>query len=92
MSAVDPSEPQLSWRLNEGFVVAEGQSVLPHLAKYTPRIIDMHLAVVLYCFQNNGLIEALVEVIATSDTFISVRATVLLGKRPLLQIVWDLNH
>lgn len=39
----------------------------------------MHLAVLLYCFQNSGLIEALVEVIATSDTFISVRATVLLG-------------
>lgn len=85
LSAVDPSEPQISWRLNEGFVVAEGQSVLPHLAKYTPRITDMHLAALLYCFQNNGLIEALVEVIATSDTFISVRATVLLGE--LLRLI-----
>ncbi|KAK9881647.1 hypothetical protein WA026_017167 [Henosepilachna vigintioctopunctata] len=80
LSAVDLSEPQVAWRLNEGFVVAEGQSFLPHLAKATPRIVDMHLAALLYCFHNNGLIGALVEVIATSDTFISVRATVLLGE------------
>ncbi|KAL3268353.1 hypothetical protein HHI36_007469 [Cryptolaemus montrouzieri] len=88
LSAVNPSEPQVSWRLNEGFVVAEGQSVLPHLAKATPQITDMHLAVLLYCFHNNGLIGALVEVIATSDTFISVRATVLLGELlRLIQII-----
>lgn len=79
LSAVDPAEPQASWRLNEGFVAAEGRSILPHLAKTSPSISDMHLALLLYCFLENGLLGALSEVIATSDTFISVRATVLLG-------------
>ncbi|KAJ8944879.1 hypothetical protein NQ318_020935, partial [Aromia moschata] len=85
LSAVDPCEPQASWRLNEGFVVAEGRSVLPHLAKTTPSTTDMHLALLLYCFLENGLLGALTEVIATSDTFISVRATVLLGE--LLRLI-----
>ncbi|KAJ3642860.1 hypothetical protein Zmor_025609 [Zophobas morio] len=80
LSAVDPSEPQSSWRLNEGFVAAEGRSILPHLAKTTPSITDMHLALLLYSFLECGLLGAIVEVIATSDTFISVRATVLLGE------------
>ncbi|KAG5892421.1 hypothetical protein JTB14_003357 [Gonioctena quinquepunctata] len=85
LSAVDPCEPQASWRLNEGFVVAEGRSVLPHLAKTTPSTTDMHLALLLYCFLENGLLAALTEVIATSDTFICVRASVLLGE--LLRLI-----
>ncbi|CAG9860535.1 unnamed protein product [Phyllotreta striolata] len=80
LSAVDPCEPQASWRLGEGFVVAEARSVLPHLAKTTPSTTDMHLALLLYCFLENGLLAALTEVIATSDTFICVRASVLLGE------------
>lgn len=80
LSAVDPAEPQASWRLNEGFVAAEGRSVLPHLTRTTPSITDVHLALLLYCFLETGLLGALAEVIATSDTFISVRATVLLGE------------
>ncbi|XP_017771831.1 PREDICTED: rapamycin-insensitive companion of mTOR isoform X1 [Nicrophorus vespilloides] len=85
LSAIDPAEPQASWRLAEGFVVAEGRSVLPHLARTTPSISDMHLSLLLYCFLETGLLEALAEVIATSDTFICVRATVLLGE--LLRLI-----
>ncbi|XP_050502878.1 rapamycin-insensitive companion of mTOR [Diabrotica virgifera virgifera] len=85
LSAVDPCEPQASWRLNEGFVVAEGRSILPHLAKTTPSTTDMHLALLLYCFLENGLLAALTEVIATSDTFICVRASILLGE--LLRLI-----
>ncbi|XP_056646449.1 rapamycin-insensitive companion of mTOR [Diorhabda sublineata] len=85
LSAVDPCEPQASWRLSEGFVVAEGRSVLPHLAKTTPSTTDMHLALLLYCFLENGLLAALTEVIATSDTFICVRASILLGE--LLRLI-----
>ncbi|XP_022918120.2 rapamycin-insensitive companion of mTOR [Onthophagus taurus] len=80
LTAVDPAEPQAAWRLNEGFIVAEGRAVLPHLARTTPSITDMHLSLLLYCFLEAGLLGALVEVIITSDTFISVRATVLLGE------------
>ncbi|XP_058444874.1 rapamycin-insensitive companion of mTOR [Malaya genurostris] len=80
LSAVDPSEYQDSWRLNEGFVAAEGSAVLPSLASRVPNVSDIHLALLLYCFIENGLLNALVEVIISSDTFISVRATILLGK------------
>lgn len=85
LSAVDPAEPQAAWRLSEGFIAAEGRSVLPHLTRSTPSITDIHLALLLYCFLETGLLNALAEVIATSDTFISVRATVLLGE--LLRLV-----
>lgn len=80
LSVVDPAEYQDSWRLNEGFVAAEGTSVLPSLACRVPNISDIHLALLLYCFIENGLLNALAEVIVSSDTFISVRATILLGK------------
>lgn len=80
LSVVDPAEYQDSWRLNEGFVAAEGMAVLPSLASRVPNVSDIHLALLLYCFIENGLLNALVEVIISSDTFISVRATILLGK------------
>lgn len=86
LAVVDPADYQDSWRLTEGFVASEGRSVLPSLASRVPNICEIHLAVLLYCFLETGLLNALVEVIISSDTFISVRATVLLGK--LLQ----LNH
>lgn len=88
LNAVDPSHQQDSWSLNEGFVAAEGRSILPHLAKTVPSISDMHLSLLLYCFLENGLLGALSDVIATSDTFISVRTTVLLGKFSLYNIIF----
>nr|CAD7580287.1 unnamed protein product [Timema californicum] len=85
LEAVDPSHPQDVWRLSEGFVAAEGKAVLPHLAKFRPNIVEIHLSVLLYTFLEAGLLDAIVEVIVTSDTFISVRATILLGE--LLQMI-----
>nr|CAD7462148.1 unnamed protein product [Timema tahoe] len=85
LEAVDPSHPQDIWRLSEGFVAAEGKAVLPHLAKFRPNIVEIHLSVLLYTFLEAGLLDAIVEVIVTSDTFISVRATILLGE--LLQLI-----
>lgn len=80
LSIIDPSEFQDSWRLSEGFVAMEGRSILPTLAKSVPNVCEIHTALLLYCFLETGLMDSLVEVIVTSDTFISVRATVLLGK------------
>lgn len=80
VSAIDPCEPQSSWRLKEGFVASEGRYVLPHLAKSTPSPTEMHLALLLLCFLECGLLGALTEVITSSDTFISVRATVLMSE------------
>lgn len=79
-ATIDPSDFQDAWRLSEGFVAAEGRSILPTLAKSGPNVCEIHSAMLLYCFLESGLMEALVEVIVSSDTFISVRATVLLGK------------
>jgi rapamycin-insensitive companion of mTOR len=66
--------------LSDGFVAAEGRSILPSLASHTPNICEIHMALLLYCFLETGLLNALIEVIITSDSSISVRATVLLGK------------
>lgn len=41
---------QDSWRLNEGFVAAEGTAILPHLGATGPDIIENHLALLLQCF------------------------------------------
>uniref|UniRef100_A0A182QSM2 Rapamycin-insensitive companion of mTOR n=1 Tax=Anopheles farauti TaxID=69004 RepID=A0A182QSM2_9DIPT len=80
MSAVDPAEYQDAWRLHEGFVAAEGTAILPSLAGAVPNLCEIHLALLLYCFVENGLLNALTEVIISSDTFISVRATILLAR------------
>ncbi|XP_060801043.1 rapamycin-insensitive companion of mTOR [Amyelois transitella] len=80
LDAVDPSDFQDSWRLNDGFVAAEGTAILPHLSATGPDITEIHLALLLQCFLEAGLLDGLAEVIVTSDTFISVRATVLLGQ------------
>ncbi|XP_055843320.1 rapamycin-insensitive companion of mTOR [Episyrphus balteatus] len=80
LSAVDPSDFQDTWLLSNGFVAMEGRSILPSLASRAPNICEQHLALLLYCFLETGLLNALVEVIVSSDTFISVRATVLIGK------------
>jgi rapamycin-insensitive companion of mTOR len=85
LAAVDPSDYQDSWRLTEGFVAMEGRNVLPSLASKVPNICEIHQAFLVYCFIENGLLNALVEVIVSSDTFISVRATILLAK--LLQLI-----
>ncbi|KAG7299403.1 hypothetical protein JYU34_016353 [Plutella xylostella] len=88
LAAVDPSDFQDSWRLSEGFVAAEGTAILPHLSATGPDITEIHLALLLQCFLEAGLLDGLAEVIVTSDTFISVRATVLLGQ--LLHLIHTL--
>ncbi|EAA04894.6 AGAP001035-PA [Anopheles gambiae str. PEST] len=80
MAAVDPAEYQDAWRLHEGFVAAEGIAILPSLAGAVPNLCEIHLALLLYCFVENGLLNALIEVIVSSDTLISVRATILLAR------------
>lgn len=80
LQTVDPSDFQDSWLLSNGFVAAEGRSILPSLASRAPNVVEQHLALLLYCFLETGLLNALVEVVVTSDQFVSVRATVLIGK------------
>lgn len=72
LAAVDPNRSRDSWRLSEGFVAAEAQSVLPTLSSHRPNITELHLAMLIYVLLECGLHRALVETIVTSDTFISV--------------------
>lgn len=54
--------------------------MLPSLANRVPNINEIHTALLLYCFLETGLLNALVEVVVSADTFLSVRATVLIGE------------
>ncbi|XP_017088263.2 rapamycin-insensitive companion of mTOR [Drosophila bipectinata] len=85
LQAVDPSDFQDTWLLSNGFVSAEGRSILPTLAARAPNVVEQHLALLLYCFLETGLLNALVEVAVGSDQFVSVQATVLIGK--ILQLM-----
>jgi rapamycin-insensitive companion of mTOR len=85
LGSIDPSNYQSSWGLTDGFVAAEGKSILPSLRNNVPNICDTHQALLIYCLIENGIIEALIDVIVNSDTFISIRSTILLAK--ILQIV-----
>ncbi|XP_053970556.1 rapamycin-insensitive companion of mTOR isoform X1 [Hylaeus volcanicus] len=79
LAAVDPSRTRDSWKLSEGFVAAEGKYILPSLSSRCPNITEIHLALLVYVLLECGLHYALAETIVSSDTFISVRAAVLLG-------------
>jgi len=80
MKTADPSAVKDTWKLTEGFVAAEGRDLLPHLAKSRPNLVENHTAVLLSCYLQLGLPAALITVIVTSDTVLSVRAAVLLGQ------------
>ncbi|XP_043271902.1 rapamycin-insensitive companion of mTOR isoform X2 [Venturia canescens] len=79
LAAVDPSRPRETWKLSEGFVAAEGKSILPSFTSRCPNIMEVHLALLVYVLLQCGLHHALTETVLSSDTFISVRAAVLLG-------------
>lgn len=85
LAIIDPADYRDEWRLTDGFVAMEGRNVLPSLANRVPNINEIHTALLLYCFLETGLLNALVEVVVSADTFLSVRATVLIGK--LLQLM-----
>jgi len=80
LRTADPLAFRPSWKLSEGFVAAEGRDLLPHLAKSRPNLVENHLCLLLSCYLNCNLPAALVKVIVTSDTVLSVRGTVLLGQ------------
>lgn len=79
LSAVDPNRVRETWKLSEGFIAAEGKTILPSLMSRSPNITEMHLALLVYVLLECDLHKALAEAIVTSDTFICVRAAILLG-------------
>ena len=90
MQTADPSQLKHSWKLSEGFVAAEGRDIFPHLSKSRPNLVENHICLLLSCYLENKLARALVDVITSSDTVLSVRATVLLGKLAICLFVPNL--
>uniref|UniRef100_A0A8C4ZU13 Uncharacterized protein n=1 Tax=Gadus morhua TaxID=8049 RepID=A0A8C4ZU13_GADMO len=78
--SVDPGRHQQGWRLTEGFIVSEALVILPQRSRSRPNLIDNYLAFLLSAFIHSRLLEGLVELITSSDDFISIQATVLLGQ------------
>jgi len=80
MRTADPSTPKEKWKLTDGFLAAEGQDIIACLSKSRPNLLENHMCVLLSCYLRCQLPKALIQVIVTSDTVLSVRATVLLGQ------------
>ncbi|XP_039295777.1 uncharacterized protein LOC120354022 [Nilaparvata lugens] len=61
-------------------VAQEGRTVLPHCSRTRVNLQEVHLSLLLYSFLEAGILDAIVEVIVSDDSFLSVRATILLGE------------
>ncbi|BES92555.1 Rapamycin-insensitive companion of [Nesidiocoris tenuis] len=85
IDAVNPSRWQDSFRIADGFVASEVQCTFPHIAKSRVNLLQVHRATVLYLFLSANILEAIVHVIVSEDTYLSVYATILLGE--LLHLV-----
>ncbi|ESO86448.1 hypothetical protein LOTGIDRAFT_129240 [Lottia gigantea] len=80
LASVDISAENESWKLGEGFVAEEGRSILPHVALSRPNLVENHIALILCSWINAGILEALVEVIVTSEGALFCRSVILLGE------------
>ncbi|XP_036371008.1 rapamycin-insensitive companion of mTOR-like [Octopus sinensis] len=80
LNSVDPSAMREEWKLLEGFVAEEGRAILPHLAKVRPNLIENHLALILAAWIETGILQALVEVITSTEGHLFIRAVILLGE------------
>ncbi|XP_026472076.1 rapamycin-insensitive companion of mTOR-like [Ctenocephalides felis] len=61
VAALDPTDFQDQWRLNEGFVVAECRSILPTLVSTVPSPAEQHLALLLYFYSIQGFFQPLLR-------------------------------
>lgn len=80
LTSVDPSAMKEEWKLGDGFVAEEGRAILSHLAKVRPNLVENHLALILAAWIETGILQALVEVITSTDGHLFVRAVILLGE------------
>ncbi|KAK8757787.1 hypothetical protein V5799_004583 [Amblyomma americanum] len=69
-----------SWKLYEGFVVAEACDLLPPPCKHRSNLVANYLALLLLAFVQAGILEALVEVIVSSEEALAIQATILLAE------------
>ncbi|OQV15503.1 Rapamycin-insensitive companion of mTOR [Hypsibius exemplaris] len=58
-----------TWSLQENFVADEARALLPHISRTRVNLCANYLAVLLFIFHQNGLIDALVHVISADGKF-----------------------
>ncbi|XP_055941079.1 rapamycin-insensitive companion of mTOR-like [Argiope bruennichi] len=80
LSSSDPSTSKMSWQLYEGYIVAEGLDILPYSSKDRTNLVYNYYALLILVFVNCGILEALSEVIVSSEINLAVRATIFLGE------------
>lgn len=80
LESVELSRYLESFKLSEGFLVAEGKHYLPTLSKNRVNLVEVHTALLLICLLEAGLPDALVEVIVSSEASVSLNAAILLGE------------
>lgn len=80
LASSDRAAMQESWKLYEGFVAAEGRDLLPPVTKYRSNLVANYLALLLFTFVQAGILEALIEVIVTSEDAMAIQATILLAE------------
>ncbi|XP_045157719.2 rapamycin-insensitive companion of mTOR-like isoform X2 [Mercenaria mercenaria] len=78
--SIDPSKMVENWQLTEGFVANEGKTILPHTATVRPNLVENHLALLLSAWIGAGILDALVEVIITSENELFIRSVILLAE------------
>ncbi|KAH6941719.1 hypothetical protein HPB50_022930 [Hyalomma asiaticum] len=80
LKSADRTAIRESWKLYEGFVVAEACDLLPPPSKHRSNLVANYLALLLLAFVQAGILEALVEVIVSSEDALAIQATILLAE------------
>ncbi|CAN8003661.1 unnamed protein product [Ixodes hexagonus] len=80
LASCDRPSMRESWKLYEGFVAAEGRDLLPPVTRHRSNLVANYLALLLLAFVQAGILEALVEVIVTSEDAMAIQATILLAE------------
>ncbi|XP_065290010.1 rapamycin-insensitive companion of mTOR [Dermacentor albipictus] len=80
LKSADRTAIRESWKLYEGFVVAEACDLLPPPSKHRSNLVGNYLALLLLAFVQAGILEALVEVIVSSEDALAIQATILLAE------------
>ncbi|XP_050533366.1 rapamycin-insensitive companion of mTOR [Daktulosphaira vitifoliae] len=80
LESVNPYKYQENYHLNNGYVYIEAMELLPRLNSNRVNLVNLPRSLLVSCLLELKLDEALVEVILTSDSILSIQSTLLLGE------------